>query len=83
MNKVKQPPMISRLKAKLRANPNINLVDMDLPLSSGEPTPRLKDVLEENVDEKYYLRHEVVEKIINEADFKERLVSINIKKEDQ
>jgi hypothetical protein len=80
--KVKRPPMVERLKARLKANPNINLSDFNIPLSNELPTPKLKDVLEENVDEKYYLRHDVVENIIAETDFRERLVSININKDE-
>jgi hypothetical protein len=53
--KVKRPPMVERLKARLKTNPNINLSDFNIPLSNGLPTPKLKDVLEENVDKKYYL----------------------------
>lgn len=81
MKTIKRPPMVSRLKARLAANPKINLVDMNIPLTDGSETPKLKDILEENADEKYYLRNEIVEKIINEVDFKERLVSINLPKE--
>lgn len=80
MNSPKRPPMVAKIKARLAANPKVNLVDMDLPLSSGDETPRLKDILEENVDSKYYLRQEVVEKIIAETDFTERLVSIKLEK---
>ena len=80
-NQPKRPPLVQKLKARLTANPKVNLVDMNLPLSNGVPTPKLKDVLEENVDEKYYLRNEIVEKIIEETDFTERLVSIKIDKE--
>jgi hypothetical protein len=82
MKTIKRPPMVERLKARLKTNPNINLSDFNIPLSNGLPTPKLKDVLVENVDEKYYLRHDVVEKIIAETDFRERLVSININKDE-
>jgi len=81
MKTIKRPPMVSRLKARLAANPKINLVDMNIPLTDGSETPKLKDILEENADEKYYLKNEIVSKIINEVDFKERLVSINLPKE--
>lgn len=81
MKTIKRPPMVQKLKARLAANPKINLVNMNISLGDGSETPRLKDILEENVDAKYYLRHEIVEKIINEVDFKERLVSINLPKE--
>lgn len=82
MKQPKRPPMVQRLKARLAANPKINLIDMSIPLGDGSETPRLKDILEENVDERYYLRHEIVQKIISETDFKERLVSITLEKKD-
>lgn len=82
MNQVKRPSMVARLKAKLAANPSINLVDMRLPLTNGTPTPKLKDVLEGEVDDKYYLRNEIVEKIIKETDFTERLVSVTLDKKE-
>ena len=56
----KRPPLVTKLKARLSANPKVNLVDMSIPLSSGVPTPTLKDILETDVDEKYYLRNEIV-----------------------
>lgn len=82
MKTIKRPPMVQRLKARLAANPKVNLIDMSIPLGDGSETPRLKDILEENVDEKYYLKHSVVQKIIEETDFKERLVSITLEKKD-
>ena len=80
MKVIKRPPMVTRLKFRLAANPKINLSDFNIPLSSGIETPKLKDILETDVDEKYYLRNEIVEKIISETDFKERLVSITLNK---
>ena len=80
-NQPKRPPMVERMKKRLAANPKVNLSDFNIPLTNGSETPRLKDVLEGNVDEKFYLRNEIVEKIIEETDFKERLVSIKIEKE--
>lgn len=38
--------MVERMKARLRANPNVSLVDMDIPLTNGQITPKLKDVFE-------------------------------------
>jgi hypothetical protein len=74
---MKQAKCISKLKALIKKqHPEINLVDLDLPLSNGKPTPKLKDILEKDVDEKYYLRNDVVEKIVKEANFQERLVSL-------
>lgn len=77
-NQPKRPPLIDRLKKRLTANPKVNLVDMNLPLTNGHPTPKLKDILETDVDEKYYLKHEIVEKIIQETDFTKRLVSVSM-----
>lgn len=83
MKQPKRPPMVQKLKARLAANPKINLVDMNIPLGDGSETPRLKDILESNVDEKYYLKAPIVQKIIEEKDFKERLVSITLNKTDE
>lgn len=80
MKQPKRLPMVTKLKARLATNPKVNLVDMSIPLSNELPTPKLKDVLETDVDDKYYLRHEVVERIISETSFKERLVSIKLDK---
>jgi len=44
--------MVEKLKARLKANPKVNLVDMQLPLTNGDPTPKLKDVLEGEVADK-------------------------------
>lgn len=82
MKQPKRPPMVSRLKARLASNPKINLIDMSIPLGDGSETPRMKDILEENVDEKYYLRNEIVEKIVTETSFQERLVSITLEEKD-
>lgn len=76
----KRLPLVERLKTKLKSNPNVNLVDFEIPLGNGSEVPRLKDILETDVDERYYLRHDIVEKIIQETDFQERLVSIKLEK---
>lgn len=76
----KRLPIVERLKTKLKSNPNVNLVDFEIPLGNGSEVPRLKDILETDVDERYYLRHDIVEKIIQETDFQERLVSIKLEK---
>lgn len=82
MSKPKRLPMVERLKNKLKNNPKVNLVDMNIPLTDGSKSVKLKDVLEEGpVDDKYYVKQEIVEKIIQETDFTERLVSIKIEKE--
>lgn len=78
---IAQSKAVSRLKALIRKElPEINLGQFDIPLTNGLPTPKLKDILESNVDEKYYLKNEVVEKIVKEANFQERLVSMKVAK---
>jgi hypothetical protein len=77
---MKRLPMVTKLKNKLKSNPKVNLVEMNLPMTNGLPTPKLKDVLESEVDEKYYLRNDVVERIIKESNFEERLVSLKTEK---
>ena len=48
--------MVERIKALIReSEPEINLVDYDIELTNGESSGTLKDVLEDSVDEKYYL----------------------------
>lgn len=74
---MKQAKYITRIKKLIKEqHPEINLVDLGIPLSNGLPTPKLKDILETDVDEKYYLKNETVEKIVKEANFQERLVSL-------
>lgn len=74
---MKQAKCITKLKALIKKeHPEINLVDLGLPLTNGLPTPKLKDILESEVDEKYYLRNDIVEKIVKESGFQERLVSL-------
>jgi hypothetical protein len=53
---------------------------MNIPRTNGEPTPRLKDILETEVEERYYLRNDIVEKIVQESKFQERLVSMKMEK---
>jgi hypothetical protein len=73
--KMKRVPMVTKMRARLKSNPNVNLVDMNMPLTNGLPTPKLKDILETEVDEKYYLKNETIEKIVKESQFQEKLVS--------
>lgn len=80
--KVTQAKCIARLKALIKLeHPEINLANFEIPLTNGKETPKLKDILETGpVDEKYYLRNEVVEKIVKESGFQEKLVSLKIGK---
>lgn len=82
MSNVQQSKAITRLKALIKKDfeAEINLGQFNIPLTNGLPTPKLKDILEGEVDEKYYLRNEVVEKIVKEANFQERLVSMKAAK---
>jgi site-specific DNA-cytosine methylase len=73
---IKRPPLVERMKKRIRQIPEISLVDMNIPFTNGKPTPKLKDILEKEVDEKYYLRKEIVEKIVKESGFEERLISL-------
>ncbi len=78
---ITQSKAITRLKALIKKElPEIQLGQFNIPLTNELPTPKLKDILEEEVDEKYYLRNEVVERIVKEANFQERLVSMKLGK---
>jgi len=53
---MKSKNIVTKLKAKiLKEYPNINLVNFNIPLTNNEDCGILKDILEENVDEKYYV----------------------------
>lgn len=77
---MKRTPMVLKLKTRLLDNPKVNIVDHNIPLTNGLPTPKLKDVLESEVDEKYYLQNETIERIIKESNFEEKLVSFKREK---
>lgn len=76
----KRAPMVERMRQRLDDNKNVNLKDFNIPTDNGLETPRLKDILETKVDEKYYLKNDVVEKIVSESKFQERLVSLKLTK---
>lgn len=76
---MKTVPAVVRFKKRLSNNPNVNLVDMSIPLKSQESIPSLKDVLEMEVASKYYLTNEIIEKLVRESEGKE-LVSIKVNK---
>ncbi len=59
---------------------DIDLVDMNLPLGNGTPIPKLRDILEKDVPLSYCLKKEIVERIVAESEFQERLVSIKTPK---
>lgn len=49
-------PIVKRLKDKIKKeHPEINLVDFQIPLTNGLECGTLKDILEDKVDEKYYV----------------------------
>ena len=77
--KIKRPPVAEKMKKRLRNNPDVNLVDFNIPMTNGLPTPSIKDILEDKVSEKYYLKQETVDKIIKEDKFQERLATLNEK----
>lgn len=53
---MKSKNIVTKLKAKiLKEYPHINLVNFNIPLTNNEDCGILKDILEENVDEKYYV----------------------------
>lgn len=76
-----RPPMIRKLKKKIRAMPEINLTEMGIPLTNGKPTPNLKDILEKDVPLSFYLNKEIVERIVAQSGFKVGLISIKTPKE--
>ena len=48
--------IVKRLKEKIKKDhPEINLLDFKIPLTNGVGCGTLKDILEEKVDEKYYV----------------------------
>jgi hypothetical protein len=77
---MKRAPMVEKMKVRLKNNPNVNLVDFNIPRDNGLTTPKLRDILEEDVEDKYYLDNQVVERIAKEADFQEKLVSFKQEK---
>jgi hypothetical protein len=78
---MKQAKCIIKIKKLIKEkHPDINLVDLHIPLTNGLPAPKLKDILESEVDEKYYIKSALVEKIAAEADFSEKLISLKTEK---
>jgi len=62
--------------------PEINLKNMGMSKLSIEKEPNvyLKDIIEKNVPEKYYLKNKVVEKIIKTREFNEKFTCLKTKK---
>lgn len=53
---MKSKPIVQKLKEKIEKEfSHINLTNFSIPLTNGEDCGILKDILEENVDEKYYV----------------------------
>jgi hypothetical protein len=75
-----RPPMIAKLKKKIKAMPEINLVDMEIPLSNGRPTQKLSDILEPEVDDSYFTGKAIVEALVAQSEFQEGFVSIKTPK---
>ena len=53
---MKSKPIVQKLKAKIQKEfSQIKLTNFSIPLTNGEDCGKLKDILEEKVDEKYYV----------------------------
>ena len=53
---MKSKPIVQKLKDKIKKEfPEIKLVNFSIPLTNGEDCGKLKDILEDKVDEKYYV----------------------------
>ena len=53
---MKSKPIVQKLKAKIQKEfPQIKLTNFSIPLTNGEDCGKLKDILEDKVDEKYYV----------------------------
>lgn len=49
-------PIVKRFKQKIMKDfPEIKLKDFKIPLTNGQECGTLRDILENNVDEKYYV----------------------------
>ena len=77
---MKRAPMVAKMRERLKANSQVNLVDMDIPRTNGIETPKLKDIVEHEVEDKYYLKNEIVEKIVKDSEFKQSIVSFKVSK---
>ena len=62
--------------------PDINLKNMGMFKLSieKEPPVYLKDIIEKDVPEKYYLKNKVVEKIVKTREFNEKFTCLKTKK---
>jgi DNA-cytosine methyltransferase len=54
-------------------SPNINYRQVGIPSGNGMPPAIISDILEDDVAEKYYIKHEIVERILKEHNFQDRL----------
>ena len=53
---MKSKPIVQKLKTELQKEfPHIKLANFSIPLTNGEDCGTLKDILEDKVDEKYYV----------------------------
>jgi hypothetical protein len=64
---MKESPMVTKMKQRLRDNLKVNYKDYNIPRTNGIDTPSIKNVLESSVDEKYYLSNEKTEKLLQLA----------------
>jgi len=55
---------IDKLKKKLLCNPKIKMIAFNFPQGTNN-TPSLKDILEEHVDQKYFLSEKATKSILS------------------
>jgi hypothetical protein len=72
--------MITKLKKKFRDMPDVNLVDMGIPLTNGHPEKKLSDILETEVDDSYFQGHPMVEALVAKSEFQEGFVAFKTAK---
>lgn len=73
MGALKSQKIIAVFKKRFAHNAKIKLVDMNIPISNEAPQEFLRDILEESVEEKYYLNKKIEKKITTNPDFKKGL----------
>ena len=65
---MKSKPIVQKLKAKIQKEfPQIKLTNFSIPLMNGEDCGKLKDTLEDKVDEKYYVDPSLYKEFLDES----------------
>lgn len=73
---MKSLPMVERLKKEIDENHfDINLVKIGIPLENGKRAIA-EDILQINVDQKYYLQKKYIERLILHPNFKKNYARI-------